>query len=121
MEGLINLEYMLLYFLFGIAIALLEMTFQHYQTDGMIFDWYRKYFIKVRRYHMLTLTYTKYYSKWRAFFVYIMKPLGLCPYCNGTWLAIIAFYIAFGLNLGVFLVIGISWSVIRMIDKYNML
>lgn len=45
------------------------------------------------------------------------KPLGLCPYCNGTWLAIILFIYYFGLSIDIFLFIGIVWFFIHKLSN----
>jgi len=107
---------MLLYFLMGFAVANLALCFQHIQEFGMIFDWYHDWLYKYVRYKRLLSKYGKNIRS-VSFMAYIAKPLGLCPYCNGIWIAIITYLIAFGFHWDIFLFIGISWFFIRFIQQ----
>lgn len=125
MLGIITL---LLYFLLGFTVALLALCFNHYLKPGMIFNWYASWLLR----HQANLEFyqtnknksgfTRLYWSWynyRNILGYLAKPLGLCPYCNGTWIAIIVYIYYFGISIELFLFIGIVWFFIKLL--YNKL
>jgi hypothetical protein len=121
-----------LLFLFGAAIAMLGMAFQAFMRPGQIFNWYALWLIK-----MVEKSTTKQIVKvkvWDCFddaswedeeinakwyyrlIAKLSKPLGLCPYCNTTWIAIIFYLIYFGISFNIFLLIGIVWFFVKIIS-----
>jgi hypothetical protein len=83
-------------------------------TPGMIFNKYGNYLSKIVKYSNICKKYNK--SKPFVYILsYLSKPLGLCPYCNGTWIAIIVYIYFFSLSLQIFLFIGITWFFIIVI------
>ena len=47
----------------------------------------------------------------------ILKPLGLCVYCQGTWLTIITYPMLFKLDLWYLLSLGGTYLVVKIIDS----
>jgi hypothetical protein len=99
---------MVLYLLIGFIVSLLELCFQHYMTPGMIFNNYGKWLNKIVRYSIICKKYNK-NKPFTYILAYLAKPLGLCPYCNSTWIGIIVYIYFFGISLQIFLFIGIIW------------
>lgn len=103
-----------------IATGMLEMYYQFIQTDRQILEPWRAFWFKwVAKY--VTLESEGIKVPFVTFMAYIAKPIALCPYCNGTWLSIIVYMLAFGFTWHIFLFIGMVWMVIRIIDKYKLL
>lgn len=125
MLQLINIPSILLLFLFGAAIAMLGMAFQAFMKPGNIFTWYGIWLNKVvveskletRIPINVDLCYMKKAPLWKRIIAAISKPLGLCPYCNTTWIAIIFHIIYFGISFNIFLLIGIVWFFVMNIIK----
>lgn len=128
----INIETMLLLFLLGAGVAMLETAFQFMQQDGQIFMKYRTmlmYFVKKateiakKKDYFSNCRGWVYKSGKQPWYIlmmaYLAKPLGICPYCNGTWLAIAAFILIFGLNLIIFILIGITFFFIRLLTEFK--
>ena len=127
----IDLTTMLLLFLLGIAIAMLGEAFQQFMKPGQIFNWWAIWLEKmvekatetrqIKDYKGWCDGKWKYKSRPQIWYVKLIaklaKPLGLCPYCNSTWLAIIFFVIYFGINWNIFLLIGMVWFFIYLIEK----
>lgn len=127
----IDLTTMLLLFLLGIAIAMLGEAFQQFMKPGQIFNWWAIWLEKmvekatetrqIKDYKGWCDGKWKYKSGPQIWYVKLIaklaKPLGLCPYCNSTWLAIIFFVIYFGINWNIFLLIGMVWFFIYLIEK----
>ena len=127
----IDLTTMLLLFLLGIAIAMLGEAFQQFMKPGQIFNWWAIWLEKmvekatetrqIKDYKDWCDGKWKYKSGPQIWYVKLIaklaKPLGLCPYCNSTWLAIIFFVIYFGINWNIFLLIGMVWFFIYLIEK----
>ena len=44
-------------------------------------------------------------DRWKRYF---LKPLGLCHYCYGTWIAIFIYTFIVGINVAIFIFLG-SW------------
>ena len=99
MIQLIDLTTMLLLFLLGTSIAMLSHAFQKYMQPNHIFNWYYNWLSKLPK--------------------YIAKPLGLCVYCNSVWITIIFFFIYFKPSFNIFLLIGITWFFVDIINKYK--
>ena len=127
----INIQTMLLLFFFGAAIAMLGMTFQAFMRPGQIFNWYALWLIKVveksteggivERKHWSCDGEPYWASEIKGphwfykLIAKLTKPLGLCQYCNSTWIAIIFHLIYFGLSWNIVLLIGIVWFFVKAI------
>ena len=126
----IDIAHMVLLFLIGIAISMLGMAFQAFMRPGQIFNWYAiwlenivnqsltKRIVPKRKVTPCGIEYTKDYKPQRWYIILLAKlskPLGLCPYCNSTWIAIIFYVIFFGIGFDLFLLIGIVWFFVKMI------
>lgn len=85
--------------------ATLAFFFQYCLKPNMIFHFYFIWLTKLELKHSLLH--------------YISKPLGLCIYCNGTWIAITVFIYYYGFNPAIFLFLGSNWFFIHII--YNKL
>lgn len=96
--------------LFGVLVAFLEGAFQYYQKPDMIFNRYGIFLESLNK-----KAYKSINPIIRSFIPYLLKPLGLCPYCNGTWITIILYYIYFGLNLNMLFAIGLFWFFTRLL------
>jgi len=97
---LFNLEDMLLFMLFAFIVACLAQAFQAFMKPGQIFNWWAIWLQNIVT--KASIEPTEEYSGpcWNrvvtkvgpGFFVKLIaklsKPLGLCPYCNATWIAI---------------------------------
>lgn len=130
----INIQDMLLLFLFGAAIAMLGMAFQAFMLPGQIFNWWAifllkciskaetgreaKVEIKNKCGRVISQSIVKLNAKWYYIIITkLSKPLGLCPYCNTTWIAIILFLIYFKLSFNILLLMGITWFFVKAIMK----
>ena len=130
----INIQDMLLLFLFGAAIAMLGMAFQTFMLPGQIFNWWavfllkcisktetgRKNVIKIKNRcgRIESEETVKLKAKWYyRIITKLSKPLGLCPYCNTTWISIVFFLIYFKPSFNILLLIGITWFFIKIIMK----
>lgn len=113
-------EYIVQVIALAAATALLEMYYQFIQGEAQILSPWRTIWFNYVRYKRLLALYDRKRS-FISFMAYIAKPIALCPYCNGTWLSIIVYLIAFGPSMTIFLFIGLSWFFIRLIDKYHLL
>jgi len=131
----ISITIMILLFLFGASIAMLAEAFNKFMQPGHIFNWWHNWLEKIARKaseerQILKRSPRKIYSweitvgwqtvkaKWYyRLIAKISKPLGLCPYCNSTWIAITFFIIYFGINWSIFLLIGIVWFFIDIIEQ----
>jgi len=96
------------YIIISLMTASLSLFFQKCMEQGMIF--YR-YFL------WLTYWWIKWHRKkdwWKRKF---LLALGLCVYCHGTWVAILFFTVKFGLNLDLFLFLGLNFIYIKILKK----
>jgi len=91
------------YILVAFSTACLGVTFHYFLKPNMIFNFWVIWLDKM--------------SEKNAFLNYIAMPLGLCPYCNTTWIAIVVFVYYFGLSLPIFLFIGLVWLFLHLILK----
>lgn len=128
MPALININSLLLLLLLAACVAMLGSAFQAFMKPGQIFNWWALFLLKMvdlssqKRTitaegcdHELTYDVNQYwYIRLIAFF---SKPLGLCPYCNSTWIAIITFVLCFNLRLEILLFIGMTWFFVMIIKK----
>jgi hypothetical protein len=92
-------------------------------TPGMIFNKYALWLLKYKDplKHDTSIDEESTWKKlligtWYNIIHTLRKPLGLCPYCNGTWIAVVVFVYFFKLNLTIFLFIGIVWFFIRLLE-----
>lgn len=125
-----SISILLLLFLYGAAVAMLGIAFQFMQQEGQIFEFYRNWLIRNIELSMkpgrpiygcstgLVIGYKKQHFIIRLI-AYLSKPLGLCVYCNTTWVAIIAYIILFGLNIYILLFIGIIFFFVRLLYEFN--
>jgi hypothetical protein len=142
MQGLINHQLDLSIIILWVGLAFLTacttLMFHHFLKPGMIFNWYAIFlesfestYKRYKRYNKI-LWYRPDYKMTAAkvvlidfiqnfiiavcfIFSYLSKPLGLCPYCNGTWIGIVVYIYFFGLTLPVILFLGINWFFIHII------
>ena len=94
--------------MYSLMIAALGLFFQECMGTGMI----------LRRYY-LWLTY-HWIKNWRKKDRWRRCPLsflGLCIYCNATWIAIFFYLHKFGPDLEIFLFLGMSYLWIKIIEK----
>ena len=121
-----SLSGMLLLLIMSVVVACLGAAFQHYQTPGQIFNWYRNWLIRLVDDKVLYEGSPCFMmSKPRRFLEHFVKPLGLCIYCNTVWLAIL-FYIPFYLIpyfsfitvLMLFDFIGMTFIWTKIYDKF---
>jgi hypothetical protein len=101
MQELTNL--FLTYMLISFSTATLGVCFYEFTKPNMIFNFYGIWLYNL--------------SQKNKFWDYVSKPLGLCPYCNTTWIALMVFYYYFGLSLPIFLFIGLTWFFVHLILK----
>lgn len=93
---------MLLIIFLAFSTACLELSFQSYMTRGMIFEFL---FVKLKRLE----------TKSPA----LSKVLGLCPYCNGFWLAVFFYIYTFNeVSVYLFLCTGIQFVFIYIYLNY---
>ena len=89
----------------------------------MIFNWYAQFllsFLDDGIYWDKPLNRARHI--YGSIMAYLSKPLGLCVYCNGTWIAIILFFIfsktfidiSISKYILVFLVIGLNYIFTRI-------
>ena len=132
---LFNLEDMLLFVLFAFIVACLAQAFQAFMKPGQIFNWWAK-FLGSTVEKSTVKRQKKVGESWcsgEPIFEYIIllaklsKPLGLCPYCNATWIAIFYYisivswedYIYQNLIL-LFLFIGVVWFFVFSMENLLM-
>jgi len=86
--------------LYCLTIAGLGLFFQKCMEPNMIF----------RRYYLwLMLIWIRNYRKKNRWKRWLLKPLGLCIYCNTTWIAILYYLYKFKLNPELLLFIGLVY------------
>lgn len=105
-------------FMIAFAVACTAQFFQFIQTQGQILQWYGDWWKKQVRFKRLLESYG-YKRPLVSFLSYIAKPMGLCEYCNGTWIAII-YSILIGYNIfEMVLFIGVTYFFINQINKHK--
>ncbi len=104
----------------------LSLAFNHFGKKGMIFEFYFNFLRKLRYPNMFKNPeehcieehkIAEWIQEENQFWRYLTKPLGLCPFCHGTWLHIAVYFIVYPFDLtafAVFLGIGVNWLVIRI-------
>ena len=112
MSGIVavNAEVVMLLFLLRIVIlglltACLTMFIEHCMEREMIF---RRWYLYLT-YHWIRTWRRK--DRWKG---YILKPLGLCHYCYGTWIAIFTYITLVGFDIAIFLLIASNYLFIRL-------
>lgn len=112
MSGIVavNAEVVMLLFLLRIVIlglltACLTMFIEHCMEREMIF---RRWYLYLT-YHWIRTWRRK--DRWKR---YILKPLGLCHYCYGTWIAIFTYITLVGFDIAIFLLIASNYLFIRL-------
>lgn len=92
--------------LLSLMTASLSLFFQECMEPGMIF----------RRYYLwLTYHWIKNWRKKDRWKRWLLKPLGMCVYCNGTWIAIQFYLYNFGPGVNILLFIGLNYLWIKLI------
>ena len=72
----------------------------------------------LKRYHLwLTYHWIKNWRKKDRYKRQILKPLGLCVYCQGTWITIITYPMLFKADLWYLLSLGGTWLSIKLISS----
>lgn len=90
---------------YAFTAACLEMAFQEYQENNMIFDWYRKWLIKL-------------FKKKSNILKKVVLVLGMCPYCNGFWVAVAVYLLTMPFDLiHLVLFTGLNYIFIVLIIK----
>ena len=89
----------------GSLTASLTMFIDHCMEKEMIF---RRWYLFLT-YHWIRTWRKK--DRWKR---YILKPLGLCHYCFGTWIAIFAYLFIVGFDVAIFLLIASNYFFIRI-------
>lgn len=106
----VNVEVAMLLFLLKIVIlgsltASLTMFIDHCMEKEMIF---RRWYLFLT-YHWIRTYRQK--DRWKRKF---LKPLGLCHYCFGTWIAIFTYLFIVGFDIAIFLLIASNYFFIRI-------
>ena len=108
--------------------AMLGAAFQKFMEPGHIFNWWAKFLLKMvelasktRKVFVATgcsnyLDIDKKQYWYIRLIASLSKPLGLCRYCNTTWLAIIVFVLVFGVKLHIFIFIGATYFFVVAIE-----
>lgn len=99
--------------LFGLLTACLEFAFQHYLEPDMIFERYGRWLESMKS---KPIGQGFFKQKFNRFIKFLIYPLGYCPYCNGTWVTLILYWIIWGFNLNMVFSIGTFWMFARLID-----
>lgn len=122
---------LLLYTLLGFIVACTTMFFAHCMQKGQVFRFYYRWLENIVEKASLRSYYIKYVNSSEStkhiikehwyirLLAYLAKPLGLCQYCNGTWLAIITYILIFGFNWLIILFIGITFFFIKLLSKFE--
>jgi len=94
--------------LLSLMISGLGLFFQECMEPNMIF----------RRYYLwLTYHWIKNWRKKDRWKRWILKPLGLCVYCNTTWIAIIFYFLTNGFNLLIFPFLGMVFLWLKLFNE----
>lgn len=87
-------------FLLSLMTASLSLFFQECMEPGMIF----------RRYYLwLTYHWIKNWRKKDRWKRWLLKPSGMCVYCNGAWISIMFFMYFFGPDIKILLFLGLNY------------
>jgi hypothetical protein len=72
----------------------------------------------LKRYHLwLVYHWIKNWKKKDRYKRQVLKPLGLCQYCQGTWIHILICPLVFNLDIWCLLSLGGTYLVIKALDK----
>ena len=103
------------FFVFAFLAACLELAFQEYQQPKMIFDWYRNMLVNWSKDIIIGQGNDIKRPMWKK---KVALVLGLCPYCNGFWIAVTVFFLA-GFHWPYLLLFtGLNYVCIRFIQKF---
>lgn len=92
--------------LLSLMTASLSLFFQECMEPGMIF----------RRYYLfLVYHWIKNWRKVDRWKRHLLKPFGLCVYCNGTFVAMQFFIYFFGPRIELFLFLGLNYLWIKIL------
>jgi hypothetical protein len=94
--------------LFSLAIAGLGLFFQECTEPNMLF---RRYYLWLNYHWIRNWRKKDRYKRW------ILKPLGLCVYCNTTWIAIIFHLLTNGFNLLIFPFLGLVFLWLKLFNE----
>lgn len=94
--------------LYCLAIAGLGLFFQECMKPNMIF---RRYYLWLLH-HWIKNWRKK--DRWRR---WLLKPLGICVYCNTAYITIFFYLYKFGPDLEIFLALGISYLWLKLLEK----
>lgn len=115
--------------LLSMMIASLGHAFQKFLKPGQIFNWWAIWLInmnelaKKKRKVLICLGKGNYIDVERnqrlpvRLIAWLSKPLGLCLYCNSTWISIFVFILTFGLKWELILCIGMTYLFVIVIEK----
>ncbi len=91
-----------------LMIASLGLLFQECMEPGMIF---RRYYLWLT-YHWIRNWRKK--DRWKR---WLLKPLGMCVYCNTVWVAIFYYLYRFGFNVEILLFLGLVYTWIKILKR----
>lgn len=94
--------------LYSLMVAALGLFFQACMEPGMIF---RRYYLYLTH-HWITNWRRE--RRWRRFW---LKPLGLCVYCNTTWIGLVFYLVYFGLHLEILLFAGLVYAWLKAFQR----
>jgi len=103
------MEEVVQYVLYSLMTAALGLFIQKCFQEGMIF---RKYYL------LLIYFWIKWHKRkdrWKRF---VLPPLGMCIYCNGTWIAIVVYFLNFNFGFDIFLFLGLNYLWIEIFKKH---
>lgn len=88
---------MIEFIFYAFLAACLELAFQEYMQKEMIFYFYKKILLKINK--------------------YIAKPLGLCIFCNGFWVAFFIYILHFKtINLDIILFCALNYFFLKILS-----
>lgn len=101
----------------AVCTAGLSLCFNHFLKDGMIFNKYFKWlssFDDTGSYWTDTVRKSNIKYYFGCIIKYFSKSLGLCVYCNGTWVAAFYYIWLFPLSFNILLFLGMNWLFIHI-------
>ena len=102
--------------LIAFTVACLAQAFQQFMKPGQIFNFWGIFLSKKSK------DSSKVFDRLIA---KLAKPLGLCPYCNATWIAILYYILIYIVNQPFYLItgvmlfgfIGVVWFFVFLIEN----
>jgi hypothetical protein len=94
--------------LLSLMTSALSLFIQDCMGPGMIA---RRYYLWLI-YHWMRNWRKK--DRWRR---WLLKPLGLCVYCQGAWIAIIAYLYYFGPKIEIVFLLGMNYLWLKILQK----